>query len=33
MPEIELSAVRQGPFAPELFVPEAARVLGRTSLP
>ena len=33
MPEIELRAVTIGPFAPELFVPEAARALGRTELP
>ena len=31
LPEIVLSAVTTGPFAPELFVPEAARALGRTS--
>jgi NAD(P)-dependent dehydrogenase (short-subunit alcohol dehydrogenase family) len=30
MPEIELRAATVGPFAPELFVPEAARALGRT---
>ena len=32
LPEIELRAVTVGPFAPELFVPEAARALGRTDL-
>jgi NAD(P)-dependent dehydrogenase (short-subunit alcohol dehydrogenase family) len=32
LPEIELSSVDQGPFAPEPFVPEAARRLGRTEL-
>lgn len=31
--EVALSAVERGPFAPEPFVPEAARVLGRTELP
>lgn len=31
VPEIELRATAVGPFAPELFVPEAARALGRTS--
>lgn len=30
LPEIELKATSSGPFAPELFVPEAARALGRT---
>ena len=30
LPEVELSAAEQGPFAPEPFVPEAARRLGRT---
>ena len=30
LPEIELRAVNVGPFAPELFVPAAARALGRT---
>jgi len=30
LPEVELSATEQGPFAPEPFVPEAARKLGRT---
>jgi len=33
LPELELSSVDQGPFAPEAFVPEAARKLGRTDLP
>ena len=33
LPEIEVSSVDQGPFAPEPFVPEAARRLGRTELP
>lgn len=33
LPEIALGAVEQGPFAPEPFVPEAARALGRTQLP
>lgn len=28
--EIEVSSVESGPFAPELFVPSAARALGRT---
>ena len=32
LPELELSAVDQGPFAPAPFVPEAARRLGRTKL-
>lgn len=32
LPEIVLSAATKGPFAPELFVPEAARALGRTTL-
>jgi NAD(P)-dependent dehydrogenase (short-subunit alcohol dehydrogenase family) len=32
LPELELSSVDQGPFAPEAFVPEAARKLGRTEL-
>ena len=30
--EVELSSVDSGPFAPETFVPEAARQLGRTEL-
>jgi NAD(P)-dependent dehydrogenase (short-subunit alcohol dehydrogenase family) len=33
LPEVQLSSVDQGPFAPEAFVPEAARKLGRTELP
>jgi NAD(P)-dependent dehydrogenase (short-subunit alcohol dehydrogenase family) len=33
LPEVELRAVTTGPFAPDLFVPEAARALGRTTLP
>lgn len=32
LPELELRATAVGPFAPELFVPDAARELGRTSL-
>jgi NAD(P)-dependent dehydrogenase (short-subunit alcohol dehydrogenase family) len=32
LPEIRLSSVESGPFAPEPFVPEAARRLGRTEL-
>jgi NAD(P)-dependent dehydrogenase (short-subunit alcohol dehydrogenase family) len=32
LPEIEVSSVDAGPFAPEPFVPEAARKLGRTEL-
>lgn len=33
LPELELRATDVGPFAPEPFVPEAARTLGRTDLP
>ena len=33
LPEIRLEAVDRGPFAPEPFVPTAARELGRTELP
>jgi NAD(P)-dependent dehydrogenase (short-subunit alcohol dehydrogenase family) len=33
LPEVQLSSVGDGPFAPEAFVPEAARQLGRTELP
>ena len=33
LPEVRLASVDQGPFAPEAFVPEAARRLGRTELP
>jgi NAD(P)-dependent dehydrogenase (short-subunit alcohol dehydrogenase family) len=32
LPEIELRAAEQGPFAPAPFVPAAARALGRTEL-
>ncbi|MET0728305.1 MAG: SDR family oxidoreductase [Acidimicrobiales bacterium] len=32
LPEIEVSSVSSGPFTPEVFVPEAARKLGRTEL-
>jgi len=32
LPELELASVDQGPFAPEAFVPRAARELGRTEL-
>jgi NAD(P)-dependent dehydrogenase (short-subunit alcohol dehydrogenase family) len=32
LPEVDLSSVESGPFAPEAFVPEAARQLGRTEL-
>jgi NAD(P)-dependent dehydrogenase (short-subunit alcohol dehydrogenase family) len=32
LPEVRLASVDQGPFAPEPFVPEAARALGRTDL-
>lgn len=33
LPEVRLSSVDEGPFAPEPYVPEAARRLGRTELP
>ena len=33
LPEVELRAVEQGPFAPEPFVPAAARARGRTGRP
>lgn len=33
LPEVCLASVEQGPFAPEPFVPAAARALGRTELP
>jgi NAD(P)-dependent dehydrogenase (short-subunit alcohol dehydrogenase family) len=33
LPEIRMQAVERGPFAPEPFVPAAARALGRTDLP
>jgi NAD(P)-dependent dehydrogenase (short-subunit alcohol dehydrogenase family) len=29
LPEVQLSSVEAGPFAPELYVPDAARELGR----
>ena len=32
LPEIEVSSVDAGPFAPEAFVPDAAKKLGRTEL-
>jgi NAD(P)-dependent dehydrogenase (short-subunit alcohol dehydrogenase family) len=32
LPEVELSSVDTGPFAPEVFVPAQARRLGRTEL-
>jgi NAD(P)-dependent dehydrogenase (short-subunit alcohol dehydrogenase family) len=32
LPEVEISSVDGGPFAPQPFVPEAARKLGRTEL-
>lgn len=32
LPEVDVSSVGSGPFAPEAFVPEAARKLGRTEL-
>ena len=32
LPEIEISSVDAGPFAPDPFIPEAARKLGRTEL-
>lgn len=32
LPEVAVSAVEKGPFAPEPFVPEAAKALGRTEL-
>lgn len=32
LPEIQVSSVGSGPFAPEPFVPEAARKLGRTTI-
>jgi NAD(P)-dependent dehydrogenase (short-subunit alcohol dehydrogenase family) len=32
LPEVELSSVATGPFAPEVYVPEQARRLGRLSL-
>ncbi len=33
LPEVRLSSVDEGPYAPEAFVPAAARRLGRTELP
>lgn len=33
LPEVVLSSVERGPFAPEPFVPDAARARGRTDLP
>jgi NAD(P)-dependent dehydrogenase (short-subunit alcohol dehydrogenase family) len=33
LPEVRLAAVDQGPYAPEPYVPAAARALGRTELP
>jgi NAD(P)-dependent dehydrogenase (short-subunit alcohol dehydrogenase family) len=33
LPEVQVSSVDAGPFAPEPFVPDAARKLGRTELP
>ncbi|MCU1451857.1 MAG: phbB 2 [Acidimicrobiales bacterium] len=33
LPLIDLASVDAGPFAPEPFVPKAARALGRTTLP
>jgi NAD(P)-dependent dehydrogenase (short-subunit alcohol dehydrogenase family) len=33
LPEVQLASVDAGPFAPEPFVPPAARELGRTELP
>jgi NAD(P)-dependent dehydrogenase (short-subunit alcohol dehydrogenase family) len=32
LPEIDLSSVDSGPFAPDTYVPDAARQLGRTEL-
>ncbi|MGH9086004.1 MAG: SDR family oxidoreductase [Acidimicrobiales bacterium] len=32
LPEVRLSAAEQGPFAPEPYIPEAAKALGRTEL-
>ena len=32
LPEVRMSSVDSGPFAPDAFVPEAARRLGRTEL-
>jgi NAD(P)-dependent dehydrogenase (short-subunit alcohol dehydrogenase family) len=33
LPEVQLAAVDEGPYAPEPYVPAAARALGRTELP
>jgi NAD(P)-dependent dehydrogenase (short-subunit alcohol dehydrogenase family) len=33
LPELEMRAVTRGPFAPEPYVPPAARARGRTTLP
>ena len=33
LPEVTLNSVERGPFAPEPYVPKAARALGRTELP
>jgi NAD(P)-dependent dehydrogenase (short-subunit alcohol dehydrogenase family) len=33
LPELRLASVDTGPFAPEPYVPEAARARGRTTLP
>lgn len=32
LPEVQISSVDQGPYAPEPFVPDAARALGRTEM-
>ena len=31
--EVAVESVQNGPFAPEAFVPEAAKKLGRTQIP
>ncbi|MEY2468362.1 MAG: hypothetical protein QOF21_1060 [Actinomycetota bacterium] len=33
LPEVQLSSVEDGPFKPDLVVPDAAKKLGRTELP
>ena len=33
LPELRLASVDSGPFAPEPYIPEAARARGRTALP
>ncbi|HLI25096.1 MAG TPA: SDR family oxidoreductase [Acidimicrobiales bacterium] len=33
LPELQMRAVTRGPFAPEAYVPPAARARGRTTLP